>query len=144
MLPDKFESGTMNIPAILGLKKAIEFIQAIGTKEICKKEMALTSAFLSMAKEIKGVRLIGKRDISGRVAVVSLDFPESDNAAVAEQLDEKYSIMTRCGLHCAPSAHKTLNTYPNGTVRFSFGYFNTMDDVEYIIQAIKEIIQRSK
>ncbi|MCL2662231.1 MAG: aminotransferase class V-fold PLP-dependent enzyme [Oscillospiraceae bacterium] len=141
MLPDKFESGTMNIPAILGLKKAIKYIQSVGTKEIYEKEMELTAAFLSMAQEIEGVRVIGKKDVSDRVAVVSLDFPESDNAAIATQLDDKYNIMTRCGLHCAPSAHKTLNTYPQGTVRFSFGYFNTMDDVEYIIRSIKEIIK---
>jgi cysteine desulfurase family protein len=141
MLPDKFEPGTMNIPAILGLKKAIEFIQTVGIKEIYKKEMELTATFLSMAQEIEGVRIIGKKDISDRVAVVSLDFPDSDNAAVAALLDEKYNIMTRCGLHCAPSAHKTLHTYPHGTVRFSFGYFNTMDDVEYVVQAIEEVLK---
>jgi len=139
MLPDKFESGTMNIPAILGLKKAIEYIKSVGTNQIFKKEMELTSAFLSMVHEIEGVHIIGKKDISDRVAVVSLDFPESDNAVIVALLDEKYNIMTRCGLHCAPSAHKTLNTYPHGTVRFSFGYFNSIDDVEYIIQSIKEI-----
>jgi len=140
MLPDKFESGTMNIPAILGLKKAIEFIQTVGIKEIYDKEMELTSAFISKAQEIEGARLIGKKDTSDRVAVVSLDFPESDNAAIAALLDEKYKIMTRCGLHCAPSAHKTLSTYPHGTIRFSFGYFNTMDDVEYITRSINEIM----
>jgi selenocysteine lyase/cysteine desulfurase len=129
----------MNIPAILGLKKALEYIQSVGINEIYEKEMELTSAFISMAQKLEGVHIIGKKDISDRVAVVSLDFPESDNAAIATMLDEKYNIMTRCGLHCAPSAHKTLNTYPHGTVRFSFGYFNTMDDVEYIIQSIKEI-----
>ena len=140
MLPDKLESGTMNIPAILGLKKAIEFIQTVGIKEIYDKEMELTSAFISKAQEIEGARLIGKKDTSDRVAVVSLDFPESDNAAIAALLDEKYKIMTRCGLHCAPSAHKTLSTYPHGTIRFSFGYFNTMDDVEYITRSINEIM----
>jgi len=141
MLPDKYESGTMNIPAILGLKKAIEYIDTVGIKEIYEKEMELTSLFLSMVQEIKGTRIIGKKDISDRTAVVSLDFPESDNAVIAAQLDDKYNIMTRCGLHCAPSAHKTLNTYPHGTVRFSFGCFNTMDDVEYIIQSIKDVMK---
>jgi len=141
MLPDKFESGTMNIPAILGLKKAIEYIQTVGIKEIYEKEMELTSAFISKVQEIEGARIIGKKGVSDRVAVVSLDFPESDNAEIATLLDEKYNIMTRCGLHCAPMAHKTLSTYPHGTVRFSFGYFNTMDDVEYIVQSIKLILK---
>ena len=139
ILPDKFESGTMNIPAILGLKKAIEYINAMGIKKIYEKEMKLTYTFLSMAQEIKGARIIGKKDMSDRVAVVSLDFPDRDNAEIAAILDEKYNIMTRCGLHCAPSAHKTLKTYPYGTIRFSFGYFNTIDDVEYITQSLKKV-----
>lgn len=144
ILPDKFESGTMNIPAILGLKKAIEYVNAVGTKPIYEKEMALTSAFISKVKSIYGVEIIGKEDTSGRVAVVSLNFVKNDNATIAAALDENYGIMTRCGLHCAPVAHKTLGTYPHGTIRFSFGYFNTIDEVEYIAQALKEIINACK
>jgi cysteine desulfurase family protein len=141
-LPDKFESGTMNIPAILGLKKAIEYISFTGIKSIYDKEMALASAFISKVHDIDGVRLTGKNASAGRVAVVSLDFPHNDNALIAASLDENYGIMTRCGLHCAPFAHKTLNTYPHGTVRFSFGYFNTLDEIEFIAQSIKEIIKK--
>jgi selenocysteine lyase/cysteine desulfurase len=140
MLPDKFESGTMNIPAILGLKKAVEFIIKTGIKQISEKEMELTSAFISELKRVESVNIIGKKEVSNRVAVVSLDFPSSDNAIIASALDEHFGIMTRCGLHCAPAAHKTLKTYPHGTVRFSFGYFNTMEEVEYSMQAIKELI----
>ena len=139
-LPDKFESGTINIPAILGLKKAIEYINSIGMNLIYEKEMMLVSSFISKVCDINGVSIIGKKDAVDRVAVVSLDFPGKDNATIAAALDNNYGIMVRCGLHCAPIAHKTLNTYPHGTVRFSFGYFNTMDDVEYIVQAIKEIM----
>ena len=138
MLPDKFESGTMNIPAILGLKKAIEYINTIGIRKIYEAEISLTERFITEIESIDEVILIGKKGIDKRVAVVSLDFPERDNAAIAAVLDEKYGIMTRCGLHCAPAAHKTLNTYPHGTVRFSFGYFNTMEDVEYTVKSIKE------
>ena len=141
-LPDKFESGTMNVPAILGLKKAVEYINLTGLKAIYEKEMTLTSAFISKLDGINGVCLVGKKEISGRVAVVSLDFPENDNALIADALDEKYGIMTRCGLHCAPIAHKTLGTYPHGTVRFSFGYFNTIDEVDYIVHSIKEILKK--
>ena len=103
--------------------------------------MSLTSAFISKIRGVDGIDLIGQEDAAGRVAVVSLDFAGKDNAAVAAALDENYGIMTRCGLHCAPAAHKTLDTYPRGTVRFSFGYFNTMDDVEYIASSIKEILK---
>ena len=140
ILPDKFEPGTMNIPAILGLKKAIEYINSVGIKEIRKKEIALTSAFISKVQGIDGVNIIGKKDSVNRIAVVSLDFPKNDNALIAAKLDENYGIMTRCGLHCAPNAHKTLGTYPHGTIRFSFGCFNTMDEVEYIAQSISEIL----
>ena len=141
MLPDKFESGTMNIPAILGLKKAIEYIDTVGMKKIYEKEIALTSTFMSKVHSIDGVKIIGREDMADRVAVVSLDFPKNDNALIAALLDENYGIMTRCGLHCAPNAHKTLGTYPQGTVRFSFGYFNTSDEIEYIVQSIKGILK---
>ena len=140
-LPDKFESGTMNIPGILGLKKAVKYITSTGMKTIHDKEMLLTSAFISKIRDIEGAKLIGKEETNGRVAVVSIDFEGNDNAVIATTLDNKYGIMTRCGLHCAPLAHKTLCTYPHGTVRFSFGYFNTMDDVEYIVQSIEEILR---
>ena len=139
-LPDKFESGTMNIPAILGLKKAVEYINQTGTRVIYDKEMRLTSAFISGMSGVAGAEIIGRKDVSGRVAVVSVDFTGRDNAAIAHALDSRYGIMTRCGLHCAPVAHKTLRTYPHGTVRFSFGYFNTMDEVDYIVQSIREIL----
>ena len=141
-LPDKFESGTMNIPGILGLKKAIEYINAAGTKTIYEKETRLVSAFISKALNIEGVKLIGKGGAGGRTAVASIDFLKADNAKIAHALDSDYGIMTRCGMHCAPLAHKTLGTYPQGTVRFSFGSFNTMDEVDYIIQSIKEILNK--
>jgi len=138
-LPDKFESGTMNISAILGLRKAVEYIAQVGIGAIGEKKMRLTSAFLSGLDGVDGVEVVGKRDYTKRVSVVSLNFPKSDNAAVSHTLDNVYGIMTRCGLHCAPIAHKSLGTYPNGTVRFSFGYFNTAREIDYILQSIKAI-----
>jgi cysteine desulfurase family protein len=142
-LPDKFESGTMNIPAIIGLKKALEYIKSVGTKIIFTREMHLTERFISGISKSNGVNIIGKKDITGRTAVISLDFPNNDNAIIAALLSNDYGIMTRCGLHCAPNAHKTLMTYPHGTVRFSFGHFNTPDEIDYIIESIKEILKRS-
>lgn len=141
-LPDKFESGTLNIPGILGLKKAVEYLGATGIAAIYEREMELTGAFLSRLRGIGGVKLVGGEDVAGRVAVVSLDFPGRDSAAIAAALDGDYGVMTRCGLHCAPVAHQTLGTYPHGTLRFSFGHFNTADEVEYIARAIKEILKK--
>ena len=156
MLPDKFESGTINIPGILALKSSIEYITSIGIENIYEKEIALANKFISMLQEIDGIEIIGKPSTTNvkttpvsestkkpppdRVAVVSLNFPGKDNAEIASILDKKYGIMTRCGLHCAPNAHKTLDTYPHGTIRFSFGFFNTTDEVKYIVESIENLI----
>ena len=139
-LPDKFESGTMNIPAIMGLKKSLEYIKSTGVKAIFEKEIALAGKFISRMSKLDGVSIIGKKGLDGRLAVVSLDFKNRDNAEIAAALDSDYGIMTRCGLHCAPLAHKTLRTYPHGTVRFSFGHFNTPDEIDYIAASIEEIL----
>ena len=111
-----------------------------GTEKIHEKEMLLTKRFIYQLEDIKEVNIIGKKDLDSRLAVISLDFLTEDNGLVASTLDSKYGIMTRSGLHCAPLAHKTLNTFPKGTVRFSFGYFNTEEEVDYIVDAIKKII----
>ena len=141
-LPDKYESGTMNIPAIIGLKKSLEYIKSVGIRAIFDEEIKLTERFVSGVSKIVNVNVVGKKDMIGRTAVISLDFRDRDNARIAASLDGDYGIMTRCGLHCAPVAHKTLRTYPNGTVRFSFGHFNTIDEVDYIINSIKEILKK--
>ena len=86
------------------------------------------------------IRLVGKDTEKGRTAVVSIQTPGRDVAEVAYLLDKNYSIMTRVGLHCAPSAHETLKTYPTGTVRFSFGYFNTEEEVLLAVKALEEIL----
>lgn len=140
-LPDKFESGTMNIPAIYGLRRALQFLQETGIENIRAHELGLAEAFIREMDAIPGVRLAGTRDMTKRVAVVSLDFTGHDNAEVSFRLDSEYGISTRCGMHCAPNAHKTLDTYPQGTVRFTFGYRNTMEDVQYAVDAVKKIIQ---
>lgn len=137
-LPDKFESGTLNLPAIFGLNAALHYIKEHTIQAIQQKEMVLTQLFLEQIKEIQGIRIIGRKDTINRTSVVSLDFYQLDNAEVAYYLDTSYGIMTRCGLHCAPNAHKSLHTFPNGTVRFSFGHFNTQEEIMYAINCIKK------
>ena len=90
---------------------------------------------------IKGVHIAGLKSTEGRTAVVSADFKGYDNAEVAYRLDKYYGIKTRCGLHCAPSAHRTLNTFPQGTVRFSPGHFNTREDIETTLLAVNQILK---
>ena len=86
------------------------------------------------------IRLVGKTEIEDRTAVVSIQTPGRDVSEIAYLLDKNYGIMTRVGLHCAPSAHKTLGTYPTGTIRFSFGYFNTEEEVLFAVKALEDLL----
>lgn len=139
-LPDKYESGTMNLPGIIGLHAALAYIEKEGIQKIHKKKMELTACFLEQVKQLPGVKIAGKQGIENRVAVVSLDFPGQDNAVVAFRLEQEYGIMTRVGLHCAPMAHKSLHTYPQGTVRFAFSADNKIEEIESCINAFRELI----
>ena len=138
-MPDRFESGTLNIPGIFGLNAALGFILEKGVDTLRAHEEGLTRRFIDGLEGLP-LRLAGTKDISRRVGVISIDFTGRDNAEVAYELDKR-GIMTRCGLHCAPSAHKTLGTFPQGTVRFSIGYANAECDVDAAISAIKEILR---
>lgn len=138
-LPDKFESGTLNLPGIMGLHASLAYIRKTGIQAIHDKEMALTEQFLQGIKNIPGLSIAGKKDLTNRTAVVSITSRHEDNAVLAQQLEEQYGIMTRVGLHCAPSAHKTLGTFPGGTIRFSFGHYNTPEEIDTAICALKKL-----
>ncbi|MDD2215080.1 MAG: aminotransferase class V-fold PLP-dependent enzyme [Eubacteriales bacterium] len=139
-LPDKFEPGTLNLPGIIGLSAALVYLEEIGIETIREKELTLMKSFLEAMKIRGDVKIIGLEGVKGRCPIVSLDFQEKDNAEIAYRLDAEYGIMTRCGLHCAPMAHMTLGTFPQGTVRFAFGHQNTEEEVQYTIDAIKKIL----
>ena len=143
-MPDRFEPGTMNLPGIFGLNSALGWINEGGIENIYNKERILTRIFLEEIGKLdpKGekIKLVGKKTEEGRTAVVSIQTPGRDVSEVAYLLDKNYGIMTRVGLHCAPSAHQTLGTYPTGTVRFSFGYFNTEEEVLFAVKALEEIL----
>ena len=138
-LPDRFESGTPNIPGIYGWEAALRFVEQTGVDALRHHEMALCKQFLDGLEAIEGVALCGTWDLNRRVGVLSLDFLHRDNAEAAFELETEYGMLTRCGLHCAPSAHKTLNTFPRGTVRFSLGFANTEKDVDAALAAIKAV-----
>lgn len=143
-MPDAFEAGTLNLPGIIGLNEGVSYIESVGMENIHNHELALTKAFLKGLHSITGVNIIGKQDIQDRTAVVSIIIDGMDAASIAYELETKYHIMTRVGLHCAPRAHQTLGTYPEGTVRFSFGYANTPEDVEAALSALNTIVKSSK
>ena len=139
-LPDKYESGTMNLPGIIGLHAALSYIEKAGVKEIHRRKMELAGYFIEKIKELSDIRIVGRQGTSGRTAVVSLDFEKRDNAVVAFGLESDYGVMTRVGLHCAPLAHKSLHTYPQGTVRFAFSMANTKEEIDDCLDGIKNLL----
>ena len=143
-MPDAFEAGTLNLPGIIGLNEGLAYIESQGMENIHNHELALTQAFLEGLQSIDVVNIIGKQDIQDRTAVVSITIDSMDPASIAYELESTYHIMTRVGLHCAPRAHQTLGTYPEGTVRFSFGYANTHEDVESALSALHRILKNTK
>lgn len=138
-LPDKFESGTANLPGCYGWEAAVRFVAERGVDSLRQHEMRLCQRFIEGLEEIPHVRLCGTRDMARRVGVISVDLLRRDNAEAAFALESRYGILMRCGLHCAPSAHRTLGTFPQGTVRFSLGWANTEADVDAAVAAIREL-----
>jgi selenocysteine lyase/cysteine desulfurase len=165
-LPDRFEAGTPNLPGILGLGYAVELRLKEKPFESYIQEMELLCHFLagleerfpSYLVEIKGLGLQGAEaslawaktlqrhnltagsSLPFTMPLVSLNFPKHDNAAVAFHLENEYGIMTRSGLHCAPRAHKTLGTFPQGTVRFSLASTNTLEEIDYTLNALEKVL----
>lgn len=141
-MPDRFEPGTMNLPGIIGLRSGLLWLKKIGIDQVRTHELELTAQFLDALHplEKKGqIRIVGKKGIDGRTGVVSVQTLTKELSQAAFELDAEYGIMTRVGLHCAPSAHKTLHTYPVGTIRFSFGWWNTSEELEKAVQALEVI-----
>ena len=138
-LPDRFESGTANLPGYYGWEAALRFVEDRGVDALRRHEMALCTRFLDGLTDMEHLRLVGPRDPERRVGVISVDFLRRDNAEMAYELETRYGILTRCGLHCAPSAHKALGTFPQGTVRFSLGWASTEADVDAALAALRAL-----
>ena len=142
-MPDKFEAGTLNLPGIAGLHASLSWLQQQDIDKIRRHELTLTQQFIDGLQQLEAqklLRIVGKMDCSNRVGVVSVSTEKMDIAELAFILADKYGIATRVGLHCAPNAHKTLGTYPTGTLRFSFGWHNTAEEVNVALQALKEVL----
>jgi cysteine desulfurase family protein len=138
-LPDRLEAGTLNLPGIAALSAALDYIADIGTETIYAREMELMARLTGGLLGMPGLRVVGPPSLADKCAVAALDFPGMDNAAAAARLDEEFGIMTRCGLHCAPIAHKALGTFPRGVVRCSLGHFNTGPEVDEALAALRTI-----
>jgi cysteine desulfurase/selenocysteine lyase len=137
-LPDRYESGNLNVPGIAGLGAGIEWLQHTGLSKIENHERELLNSLLSGLQGISGVTLYGPLGAENRVGVVSFNIEGFDPQEVAAALDASAGIELRAGLHCAPRMHAALGTSPSGTVRASLGPFNTEDDVRSLVAAVAE------
>jgi cysteine desulfurase family protein len=142
-LPDKFESGTLNTPAIAGLLEGINYINREGQISVKEKEQDLTRIFIEGLNNIKSILVYGTKDANNMTATISINSTLINNAELGFILDNEYGIMTRTGLHCAPFAHKTIGTFPTGTLRFSFGPFSDLKDIDYALYCLNKIIERT-
>ncbi len=145
ILPDQLESGTPNGVGIAGLGAALRFIAETGLPNIILHKEELLAGLLDGLRGIEGVRVWGA-GASGqpRVPIVSVTIDGIEASEAAYQLDRRYGIMTRAGLHCAPEAHRTLGTLPAGTVRISPGYFNTLEEIGLTVEAVAELARESR
>ena len=137
--PDRLEPGTPNLPGVFGWEAALAYLQKTTVHAVQAHDRMLCQRFLDGLRDIPGVNLIGPDTAENRVGVFSLDFPGKDNAEVSAMLEERFGILTRCGLHCAPSAHRTLGTFPRGTVRLSFGWYTTEQEVDRALEAVAAV-----
>lgn len=138
-MPDRFESGTPNMPGVYGWEAALGWLENTGIETLENHEKTLSKRFLEGIYGLKNVKLYGATVLEGRTGVFSVGFLNCDNAEAAWRLEREFGILTRCGLHCAPSAHKTLGSFPEGSVRFSTGWANTEADIDAALSAIAAI-----
>ena len=143
-LPDKCESGTPNVVGLAGLWAGIRFIQETGIEAIRAHKVSLTQRLISGLLSIPGVTVYGGLDAELQTATVSFNVASQLPSDVGLRLDEEFSILCRIGLHCAPAAHKTIGTFPSGTVRFGLSYFNTADEVNRALAAVEAIAHDAK
>lgn len=138
-LPDRFESGTPNAVGLAGLLAALHWLQDKSVDAIRQHETSLARQLISGLQQIPGVILFGGQDASRQTATVSFNIASLEPSTVGQRLDAEYGILCRVGLHCAPAAHRTLGTFPDGTVRFGMGAFNTVEEVHQALQAVEHL-----
>lgn len=140
-MPAALEAGTLNAHGIAGLHGALEYLKETGIETIRQKEMGLLKYFLEGVREIEGITLYGNPELEHRVATVALNIRNYDSGEVADLLWEEYEIAVRSGAHCAPLMHNALGTKEQGAVRFSFSHYNTKEETDIAIRALREIAE---
>ncbi len=143
-LPDKFESGTPNALGLAGLNASVRWILEQGLDQIRSHEIRLTKRLLDGLSSIAGVTIYGEQDPEKQIATVSFNILGKQPSEIGLRLDEEFGILCRVGLHCSPASHKTIGTFPTGTVRFGLGFFNTEDEVDIAIAAVRKIAEEGR
>jgi cysteine desulfurase family protein len=143
-LPDALESGTLNAVGLSGLSAGISWIQSQGITTLRQHEIQLTQRLIEGLTEVPGVTVYGTKDATKQTAVVSFRIIGQQVSETGFRLDEEYGILCRVGLHCAPNAHKTIGTFPEGTVRFGLSPMNTMEEIDYAIQAVARLAKEAR
>ena len=138
-LPDKYESGTPNTVGLAGLGAGVRFVLSRSVAGLRAREEALTALLIEGLKSIPKVTVYSSGDARKQVAVVSFNISGLASSEVATYLEEEFQVMCRAGLHCAPLAHRTTGTFPEGTVRLSPGCFTAQEDIELAIEAVRKV-----
>jgi cysteine desulfurase family protein len=142
--PDRLESGTQNGPGLAGLLAGVEFIRRTGLAAIRAREEALTQRLLDGLRGVAGLQVYGPEAAAERTAVVSVTFAGLVPSEAGFLLEEGFGLLTRVGLHCAPAAHRAIGTYPQGTVRFTPGYFTAEEDIDLAIEGCRSLAARAR
>lgn len=139
--PDKFESGTPNGVGIAGLRAGVRWLRDHGVEAIRAHECELTQALVEGLAAIPGVTVYGPSSVSQRTATVSFTVAGRTVSQIGLRLDDEFDVLCRVGLHCAPAAHRSLGTFPEGTVRFAAGATTTLDEIQAAVAAVRQVVQ---
>ena len=140
-MPERLEAGTLNSHGIAGLRAGLDFINSTGLEKIHNREKELMWRFYNGVKDIEGVKIYGDFDVKDRCPIVSINLSDYESGAVSDELFTRFEIATRPGGHCAPLMHKALGTVDQGAVRFSFSHFNTEEEVDTAINAVRTLAE---
>ena len=140
-MPEALEAGTLNGHGIAGLRAALSFLEREGMERLRKRELELMRRFYNGVAEIPNVKVYGDFRTDRRAAIVSLNIGDYDSAEISDELSGRYGIVTRSGAHCAPLMHEALGTKIQGAVRFSFSHYNTEEEIDEAIRAVKELAE---
>ncbi len=143
-MPERLEAGTMNTPGIGGLLAGVEFVLSTGVAKIREHEVGLIKRLIAGLEDMDGMEITGTHDANKRTSLVAFNIKGLDPVEAGIKLDGDFSIMVRCGTHCAPDAHREAGTHPHGSIRVSPGYFSTPDDIEEFLKAIKTLPKRDR